>query len=257
MTEEDFKDIFPARKEHNGIKYYYAYEMVVAGLKSKCGEEKATWLSGYDEIVDWLRDSKGRGLFVHGDAGVGKSILCRDIIPKILNKDEHDRCGVMSAYELAALGEDIFNRGYLMIDDVGVEGEYTKYGARRNMVREIIDLYERMGKVLIMTSNLTIKELEEKYGERSIERLKKMCRFVLITGDSMRLNFPSGIIPKRHRAYGIDFGSEEEAVKFKREQDELYKGYYEGRYGKNPDDSDKIHERQPVKLVDGVLHALK
>lgn len=255
--ETDFSLIFGERPRFRATKFYYAYDMVVSGLRHYCGEY-AEWLPEYDEIVDWLRDNKGKGLLVIGDTGRGKSLLCREIIPRIINSREpKDSCGVITAYRLAATGEDVFHRGFLMIDDIGVENDHSSFGTRRNMVREIVDEAEIASTTLILTSNLSLEELKEKYGERTMDRLQSLCRLVVVYGESLRnKKGKRNGLPVRHRAYGIDFNTAEEAEAFKSEQDKLYDSYYNGAYPNYPNDSDEISEHQPLKLYKGRLYSL-
>jgi len=255
--EKNFNSIF-----HGGfsrkpiIKCFYAYDFIIAGLKFYCGD-KSQWLPQYDEIVDWLKDNKGKGLLVMGSAGVGKSLLCRDIIPAIINEETERECSVVSAYQLSTIADRSFHRGVLMIDDVGVENDFSQFGMKRNIFCEIVDEFERYNGVLIITTNLTPSELEERYGERTIDRLKAICRFVVIESESFR-NGTDGShpIPERHRAYGVDFATKEDADKFRKEQDELYDGYHSEKYERNPKDSSEIAEGQPLKLYKGVVCAL-
>ena len=252
----DFSTIFGAKPQTKKVRFYYAYELIVAGLQHYCGDN-AEWLPEYNKIVDWLKDNHGKGLFVLGDAGRGKSLICRDIIPKIINsKGEHDKCGVTTAYRLAALGDVPFHRGYLVIDDIGVETDHSDFGMKRNIVRELIDEAEINKNCLILTSNLTLEDLSNKYGERSIDRLKSICTFITTTGDSLRGKKKVNGIPKRFRAYGIDFKTQDEALAFQKEQDLYYGGLNNGGYNLNIDDKEEYFEHQPLKLYNGCLYAL-
>ena len=44
----------------------------------------------------------------------------------------------------------------------------------------------KKGKLLILTTNLSIDELREKYGERTVDRLRAITKTVLFTGESLR-----------------------------------------------------------------------
>ena len=97
--------------------FYYAYDMIVEGIKSYCKAVGVDpkWHDGYDEIVEWLHDNKGKGLLVYGDKGCGKSMLCANIIPKILNARSHNSswvefgCSVYDSYDLSHKGTEDMN----------------------------------------------------------------------------------------------------------------------------------------------------
>lgn len=249
-------DIFRDRAQHPQTNVYYAYEYIVAGLRHYCGEY-AQWLPEYKQVVSWLRQNKGRGLLLIGPTGRGKSVLCRDIIPQILNTiAQSDICTVASAYTLAS-GFEIPPCQFLVIDDIGIEDLYSEFGTRRDRVAECVDYCERQNIVLIVTTNLTIDKLRNVYGERTLDRLRALCDLVLLTGPSFR----SGVIaesniPNIPRAYGITFETQEEADRFKQKQDTLYENYYNEVYPACQNDIREIMEHQPLKLYNGKLYAL-
>lgn len=226
FDEEYYLEYFKSKAKHEPAKvnYFYAYDLIITGLKAKFGNN-AAWLREYQNIVDWLHDSKGYGLLVIGDSGLGKSVICRDIIPAILNEQDancgRETCLVTTSYDLATYGDDLdlHSQKFIMIDDIGTEGEFVKFGTRRNMFMEVVDYAERSGTVLILTSNLTIEQLKEKYDERTTDRLKSLCRLVKIEGESLRSGrIGRNGLPEKFRTYGMDFNSKEEADAFEKEQ---------------------------------------
>ncbi len=258
MFDEDYYLKFfteVACRKTERIKKYYAYELIRTGLKAKFGD-KAVWLQQYDDIVEWLKDSKGYGILVIGDKGLGKSVICRDLIPAILNENCHEcgseRCLVTTAYNLASNGDELnlHSPKFIMIDDVGTEGEFVKFGVHRNMFMETVDFAEQHGKGLILTSNLTIEQLNKKYGERTTDRLKSLCRLVKIEGDSLRSGQGHRTpIPDKFRAYGIDFNSKQEMDNFVEEQRNIKNRIDNGSVIVFKGDLDEYHEGQPMKIV--------
>lgn len=257
FDEEYYLEYFKSKAKHEPAKvnYYYAYDLIKTGLKAKFGDN-AVWLSEYNDIVDWLKDSKGYGLLMIGDSGLGKSVICRDIIPAILNEQDESHCRttclVTTAYDLATYGDelDLHSPKFIMIDDIGTEGEFVKFGSHRNMFMEVVDCAERSGKVLILTSNLTIEQLNEKYGERTTDRLKSLCRLVKIEGKSLRSGRKGGNgLPEKFRTYGMDFNSKEEVDAFEKEQlsikDRIDNDGVEVYSGDMP----AYREGQPMKIV--------
>lgn len=71
-------------------------------------------------------------------------------------------------------------------DDLGAEDNRKHYGNEANCMAEIIcdryDLYTQYGTLTHFTTNLTEDEIEDKYGERVISRLKQMCVFLKLGG---------------------------------------------------------------------------
>lgn len=169
---------------------FCAKEYMVAGLKKLFGD-KAMWVPEYDEIEKWLKDNHGKGLLCMGEYGRGKTVMCEYILPAIINRNDfgggnEPTCCTLSAYSLAYTEEIPFNRGWIMIDDVGVESEQVNYGTRRILFNEIIDEAEHNKNVLILTTNLNIEELEAKYGVRTIDRLRAITTPVIFKGESLR-----------------------------------------------------------------------
>ena len=156
-----------------------------AGIRYYTGDA-AKWLPEYEEVADWLSDNKERGLLCLGSCGRGKSLICNRVLPILLNHF----CGkVLSCYDAQQMNTDIDNvikKHIIYIDDVGTEGVSIKFGERRMAFSEIVDEAEKKGKLLIVTSNLTTEKLKEKYGERTLDRLKGISRLILFKGESLR-----------------------------------------------------------------------
>jgi DNA replication protein len=62
----------------------------------------------------------------------------------------------------------------------------VKYGEKRLAFPELVDEAEKKGKLLIVTTNLSIQELKEKYGERTVDRLRAITTPILFKGESLR-----------------------------------------------------------------------
>lgn len=162
-----------------------AKQLLWMGLQKFCGE-KAKWLPAYDEVADWLSDNKGRGLLCYGSCGLGKSLICGKIIPILVNYYHHI---IVSIYDAQQMNRDIdtINRlKIIYIDDIGTENQSIRYGERREAFPEIVNEAEKQGKLLIVTTNLTLQELKDKYGERTIDRLRAITTRIKFEGKSLR-----------------------------------------------------------------------
>lgn len=144
-------------------------------------KDKIEWIPEYDKIADWLGDNKGKGLFLYGANGRGKSVMIEIIIPAILrayfrkhiisvtSKNLNDR--IEDKLRL----DDLLKVKMLSIDDVGKECELINYGEVRVAFAEVMDNAEKNGNFILASSNLDGDELLAKYDNAVIERIKACC----------------------------------------------------------------------------------
>lgn len=147
---------------------------------------KAQWLIEYEQIVEWLANNNGRGLLCIGNCGRGKTIICSRIIP-VLEKYFYNK--IISCYDAVDLNikiDEMKKKQIISIDDVGTENDFFKFGERRQPFIELVDFAEKKDKLLIITTNLTIDELQIKYGIRTIDRLRAITKVVHFIGKSLR-----------------------------------------------------------------------
>lgn len=156
----------------------------VVNMKSGCNAE---WNEhNYRPIVDWMTDNKGKGLLMFGGCGLGKSVIGMYILP-LLIKDVHKKVvNIFSAQELNKKIDEILKLHIIYIDDIGTEDNLNSYGNKRMPFAELCDDAEKKGKLLILTTNLSIYELTERYGDRVVDRLIATTKAVPFTGDSLR-----------------------------------------------------------------------
>lgn len=140
----------------------------------------------YRPIVDWMTDNKGKGLLMFGGCGLGKSVIGMYILP-ILIKDVHKKVvNIFSAQELNKKIDEILKLHIVYVDDIGTEDNLNSYGNKRVPFAELCDAAEKKGKLLILTTNLSIDELTQRYGDRVVDRLIATTKAVPFTGDSLR-----------------------------------------------------------------------
>ena len=146
----------------------------------------AKWLNEYDEIARWLSDNQGRGLLCFGNCGRGKTLICARILPLVLS---HYCRKIISCYDAQQMNADIdtVKRNHIIyIDDIGTESYSVKYGEKRFAFPEIVDEAEKKGKLLILSTNLSLDEIAQKYGERTMDRLVSITARVKFQGASLR-----------------------------------------------------------------------
>lgn len=156
----------------------------VVNMKAGCNAE---WNEhNYRPIVDWMTDNKGKGLLMFGGCGLGKSVIGMYILP-LLIKDVHKKvANIFSAQELNKKIDDILKLHIIYIDDIGTEDNLNSYGNKRMPFAELCDAAEKKGKLLILTTNLSIDELTQRYGDRVVDRLIATTKAVPFVGDSLR-----------------------------------------------------------------------
>jgi DNA replication protein DnaC len=163
--------------------------------------------------------SRGRGLFLQGPVGTGKSHLSVAVLREIiLNNPErfgtppslsdfYDeyayegyRCSMVSVVELLESLRDAIGSAkkkeavrcklyrikcddFIILDDIGAERP-SEFAAEQLFI--IIDLRYRTKRSTFFTSNCTLKELEDLIGERSVSRIFEMCEGVRVSGEDWR-----------------------------------------------------------------------
>lgn len=151
------------------------------------------FVDGIDERID-----SGRGLWIFGDTGTGKTTLAMLIskaaleagrsvavysLPKLLARIRRTYDSEPGGDSYLAFFERLTAVDLLHIDDLGAE-------KRSDWVLEqlyalINERYETERSVLI-TTNLPHEELEEQIGRRTVSRLSQMCEEIALLGDDRR-----------------------------------------------------------------------
>ena len=165
-TKEELKDMF--------VKAFKHYDRTI---------DTYTHLPAYDEIIDWLVDTKGRGLMLMGECGLGKSTILNYVIPAIFRTKTNKSLKSISAKDLGVIEKSITT--FIIIDDLGTESIKNDYGTKIDAVADAISYAEDSSKTLLITTNLSGKSLKERYDERTLDRLRK-CKVVVIKGESFR-----------------------------------------------------------------------
>lgn len=152
----------------------------------------------------------GKGLFMRGSVGTGKTLILRCFCEytRIIKSNWFAMSTAREVKRRYSTGgfEAIDKYGYnhkteghvsknspwnYCFDDLGTEGTLTKhYGENANIMAELFqDRYEvftHYGKLTHITTNLTPPQFEEFYGDRILSRLKEMCNDIVLTGKDRR-----------------------------------------------------------------------
>lgn len=131
-----------------------------------------------------------KGLFIYGNTGVGKTYAMH-ALTRINGGDVENFVSLLSEFK------DYFNKGdyfgnlkmltskdRLFIDDIGAE-------KMSDFVQEFLYLiinrrYENM-KRTVLSTNLTLDDFRERYGDRLLSRIAEMCLLVELKGEDRRI----------------------------------------------------------------------
>lgn len=202
ITPPRFSLEIPERDAANGI--YSAMRAEVAHRRKELIFDDETKIH-ITQVARWLIDTGGKpGLMLMGLCGNGKTTMMRSLARLIEYVTEatvgYSKRTVMpmySAKEIARMCaaadkerkdfKELFTLEMLGIDDLGEEPkEVMSYGM---IYTPLIDLIcERYNRqlVTIITTNLTNKQLSEKYGVRVEDRFKEWLTIITFTNPSYR-----------------------------------------------------------------------
>ena len=165
-TKEELKEMF--------IKAFKHYDRTIDVYQH---------LESYDKIIDWLVDTKGRGLMLMGDCGLGKSTILNYVIPAIFRTKTKQSLTSIPAKDMVEVVRN--SASFIIIDDLGTESIKNDYGTKVDAVSDAISYAEDSSKTLLITTNLDGEDLDRRYDERTLDRLRK-CKVILIEGESFR-----------------------------------------------------------------------
>lgn len=154
------------------------------------------------DLIDRIKSSgyPKRGLYIYGDVGVGKTYLAIAVAKHIsknnfcftkINDILRNIRGCENAIEESKKIDFYVKKRHLIIDDIGVE-KLTEYAY--SIIYEIIDkrcIYNP--EAIIITSNLDILSLKNKFDKRIASRIIELCSILEITGKDKRLDLVSKI----------------------------------------------------------------
>ena len=158
-------------------KMMFLFEKFVPGYQ---------WVEEYDKVAEWLTDNKGKGLFLYGNCGRGKTMLAKYIIPALLLVE----CGkIVNYYDILDLKtkfDEVVRYKIIAVDDIGTEEVLVSFGNKTDIFSEIMDMVEKKSKLVIVTINYQKNQLEERYGKRVLDRIIATTFRVCFTGKSFR-----------------------------------------------------------------------
>ena len=186
---------YDSRRDPCHIAVPNARKRLEDGLRYFVGDA-AKWLPAYDQVASWLTDNKGRGLLCVGTSGLGKTLLCQQILPVILGNGGRPIASV-NARDLHGRLDELKNERIVIIDDLGKEPR-KHYGETDQSFFELCNHAERTGQLLVITTNLSTTpvseqfrdryplSIQERYGTEVLDRLRTIVKSIQFAGTSMR-----------------------------------------------------------------------
>lgn len=184
-AEQFLSNLGGREDDHVHVRIPEARQCLEGFMRREIGDT-FKWLPEYEEVAGWLADNKGKGLLCMGNNGRGKTLICSKAIPAMLRFFMGKMVYCCDALRMAEDAENLRYAFLLSIDDIGVEPVASDYGNKLYMLPEIADDAEKKGKMLLLTTNLPSRDLAAKYGARTLDRLRGLCKVVVFQGESMR-----------------------------------------------------------------------
>jgi DNA replication protein DnaC len=143
--------------------------------------------------------ARGRGLWLEGDAGTGKTTLAMLVskaalelnrtvaiysLPRLLARIRRTYDAGPGEQPYLELFEQLSSVDLLHLDDLGAENR-TEW-VLEQLYALVNERYESQ-RSLVITTNLGIGELEEQIGKRTVSRLTEICEYLQLYGQDRRV----------------------------------------------------------------------
>lgn len=153
----------------------------------------------YDKMKEWCHgDFKKNLIFISGEVGVGKTYLTKAIASELIENGRIVK--LVTAFQMSRdfkkyrfeYDEEILDKyvtcEFLFIDDLGTETIYK--GITVELLFHVINERKMKKLCTIITSNLTLSEIGDRYDERIFSRIVDRSTSIAInlSGKDLRLN---------------------------------------------------------------------
>ena len=107
------------------------------------------------------------------------SVSCNALVMEFEGMDTKDKSAKKHFFQK-------YNKAAVMyFDDFGTESNASNFGIK-NLMKDILEERYANNKRTFLTSNLSLPEIQEKYGDRVYDRLQEMFNIIQMSGDSFR-----------------------------------------------------------------------
>jgi DNA replication protein DnaC len=133
----------------------------------------------------------GKGVFLTGNVGTGKTLIINTII-QIIQELTNKRITVFHAKEVHSRvskqdDEKYYHKRPLFVDDIGKEPNVVNsFGTKTSPIADLFAARYDLGAWTFATSNHTKPDLIKLYGESTVDRFREMFNVIPLTGDSRR-----------------------------------------------------------------------
>jgi len=182
-------------KEAERISIEQYLQIIAASLPDRFKDCTLDNYIGFEDVKFNLKQSilNRESVIISGTVGTGKTHLAIACLKEFLisRNNRNDKFIVTS---IPAVLVDLFanadalkpiqSSDILILDDLGMEA--VKEWGMEKIFNIVNYRYEAMLPIIV-TTNLTSKELKDKIGQRSFSRIMSMCKSFVINGDDYRL----------------------------------------------------------------------
>lgn len=146
-------------------------------------------------VNNWDKLERKKGLLIIGPPGHGKTTLMKSLEWGVTFKNGSKANGFYDMKNIVERFEDTGKINFLKeslqggianeyrcFDDLGVERVANHYGSKINVMDYIIDNFKGCS----YTTNLNLQRLIEKYGERTVGRLREHCYIIQLKDTDFR-----------------------------------------------------------------------
>lgn len=142
-----------------------------------------------EEIISFIQKNN-TGVMLRGNVGCGKTFIM-DILLRIIHPQDERKFSKINAIDLITefntTGHEALKKiekKNVFFDDLGSETRGKYYGENIDVFEKIIQIryndYRDFGVKTHFTTNLTKKEMSERYGARVVSRITEMCEVINI-----------------------------------------------------------------------------
>jgi DNA replication protein DnaC len=170
----------------------YGKKFILNGFNQKLIKSICFFISRDHRFETDLSYSLSKGLLIRGISGLGKTFVVKCAANNPLNPI-HVESMIEISDEIKHEGEYFINmsgKKILYLDDVGTEEPTVNhYGTKISFFKNFIEMYYLQNKPfcnLMISTNNSFSEMEEKYGFRVRSRIKDMFNIVDVNGEDMR-----------------------------------------------------------------------
>ena len=190
---EELKKMWTAKQFYNLMAWtsgnVYGKKLIVNNDNSLLIKSLCFFLSEDSRFETELGFSLQKGLLIRGVSGIGKTHLVKCVSQNDLKPIE-----IYSMIDISEQvkeeGEFQVKSGLIDLDDVGSEEPLVNhYGTKINWFKDFIEKYhvhDNAFNKLLISTNCSYDQLQERYGFRVRSRTKEMFNTIDVTGKDMR-----------------------------------------------------------------------